>query len=161
MRILIVFFKETETRRSVFSDLFICGCAGSSLLRGGSLWLQRVEAGAWLCTACSRGGSSRVAPALGTGLRQRPCPSAQLSAARGSDPRSLNWPADSQPLGHRGSRMLLLRVDPKGSRGPWWSVRSPGTGCWSLGDLHYWLLPCLLGSLRSGPWSLGSGSFLG
>lgn len=50
---------------SVFSNLFICGCAGSSLLRVGSLWLQRVEAGAWLCTACSRAGSSRGTPALG------------------------------------------------------------------------------------------------
>ena len=45
----------------------------------------------------------------------------------------------------------------KGPRGSWWSVRSPGTGCWSLGCVHCWQLPCLLGSLRSHLWSLRSG----
>lgn len=26
----------------------------------------------------------------------------------------------------------------KGPRGSWWSIRSPGTGCWWLGGVHCW-----------------------
>ena len=61
-----LFLRKLKHAFQFFSNLFICGCAGSSLLRVGSLWLQRVEGGAWLCTACSRTGSSRGTPALGT-----------------------------------------------------------------------------------------------
>ena len=118
--ILLYFYLFIFLKFYLFIYLFIFGCVGSSFLCEGFLYLW--QAGATLHRGARASHFHGPSLLRSTGSR---CAGSVVvahgpscSAARGilpdqgSNPCSLHWQADSQPLCHQGSPILLLENTP-------------------------------------------------
>ena len=98
----------------LFIYLFIYGCAGSSFLREGFLQLGQVEA------RCAGLSLSRPLLLRSTGFRRAGSaivahgPNCSVACGilpdQGSNPHLLHWQADSQPLRHQGSPIIIILI---------------------------------------------------